>query len=301
MEMFLDLIILLLVVIALIAAVIVLITPQIYQAIHPADSNETIAPSNLPSGDSRAYLGLKELSCQSLENGFVFVTRVQADASVNGFKPSSDEEALVMDRLIQSFHFDQTNRTYSKGDRLKLVETGSTENSTTIWKDGRIYRCSGKCTMDLMDEREANAYYDMLYRMRHDCAYLGRTPLPDQINQTRLLQIKDDGIKIINGFSCRRFLISADKAYAGASLRNASLHLDERQKSLLWNLAHLHSPIEECLDTQSGILIQRRIQTDLKSVYDFRFDSNGSMILYQQTDLTYYSDSVPDEFFALPQ
>jgi hypothetical protein len=300
MELFLDIIILLAIVLIVIAAVIILINPQVMQALHPAQENQSAIPApNLPSGDASAYLALKNLSCQTLSKDFEIVVRIEATPAISGFLPGNDQESIVMEGLLRSLSFNSTNRTYVKGDKMKQVAIGETVDITTIWKGGRIYECRAGCTMHLMSDKEASDYYDMLYRMRSDCAYLGRTPLPLSINVSRLVSIKDAGSKAIGSFTCRDFMISGDQVYARALLRN-STGLDDKQKDLLWNFAHLSGPLEECLDEGTGLIVLREMTLDLTRVYDLRFSETGFMTLHQKTELLYNSDNVPDSFLGLP-
>ncbi len=300
MELFLDLIVLIVAVLVVLAAVIVYLNPQIMQALHLGQTSQNAsASSSLPSGDAAEYLALKNLSCQTLSKDFEITVHTEATPAISGFIPNNGQETIVMDGILRMLSFNSTNRTYSKGDEMKQVELGGAANTTTVWKNGRVYYCRDGCTSHTITPKESGDYYDMLYRMRSECAYLGKTPLPPSINVSRLLNIKDSGEKTIGFFTCRDFMITGDQAYAHALLRN-STGLDDKQKDLLWNIAHLSGPIEECLDTATGLIILRDMELDMTHVYDMGFAGNGSLMLYQKTELLDFNNNVPESFFALP-
>jgi len=300
MEMFLDLIVLIVIILIVLAAVIILINPQILEALHLGQTSQNAgAALNLPSGDAAEYLALKNLSCQTLSKDFEIVVHTEATPAISGFIPSNGQESIVMDGILRSLSFNSTNFTYSKGDEMKQVEIGETANTTTVWKNGRVYNCRDGCTSHLISAKESSDYYDMLYRMRSECAYLGKTPLPNSINVSRLLSIKDAGPKTFGYFICRDFIITGDQAYAQALLRN-STNLDDKQKDLLWNIAHLSAPMEECLDQASGLVILRDMSLDLTRVYDMRFADNGFLTLHQKTELLGFNNNVPESFLDLP-
>jgi len=265
----------------------------------PRTSQNASASPNLPSGDAAEYLAMKNLSCQTLSKDFEITVHTEAVPAISGFIPNNGQETIVMAGILRTLSFNSTNRTYSKGDEMKQVEIGGTANTTTIWKNGRVYSCKDGCASHLISAKESGDYYDMLYRMRSECAYLGKTPLPPSINVSRLLNIKDSGEKTFGYFTCRDFLIRGDQTYAHALLGNSTA-LNDKQKDLLWNIAHLSGPIEECLDEATGLVILRDMSLDLMRVYDMRFADNGSLTLHQKTELLSFNNNIPESFLAVP-
>src|SRR4029453_15708654 len=98
--------------------------------------------------------------------------------------------------------YNQTTRTYVRGDQMKKVFLSGNLTHTMIWKEGRLYQCDSTCTMRLLGDEGWQSYLDMISEMKSGCAYFGRTKLPESVNMTKLLTIKKTGRKSINGFQC---------------------------------------------------------------------------------------------------
>ncbi|NYZ73809.1 hypothetical protein H0O00_01580 [Candidatus Micrarchaeota archaeon] len=272
------------------------ITPQ---NVSGADINLTEEPTveQMPE-DMRKYYDMKNLSCATLEGDFLIVTDDFSQGKFYGIVPDTPEERAAAQSLLAPFDFNQTTKTYLRGERMKKVVMNSSGQKTTIWKDGRIYNCASNCTMHVFTEEDAEAYYSMLDSMRVGCAYFGRTKLPDSVDMGRLIQIDRIGPMEINGFGCQDFLISGNKTYADAIL--VSTTLTEDQEALLWGLSRMRGPVEECLDEATGIIVLRKLTLDLTGIYRFNYAPGGYMQAEQETKLTYFTDNVPESFLALP-
>ncbi|MCI0503962.1 hypothetical protein L0Y65_04590 [Candidatus Micrarchaeota archaeon] len=261
---------------------------------HPAE-NQTPAQAMPP--EAQLYYSLKNLSCRTLSGDFLIEAE---DVSAGSMEGLSGTEETAAGMFLGEYSHNQTTRTYVRGDWMKKVLVTSAGSHTTIWKEGRIYQCNPDCTMRLLGDEGWQAYLDGLARMRSSCAHFGRTELPASVNMSRLLRFERAGRTEMNGFRCERFLISGNQAYA-QSLLNSSILLDSDQRALLWSLSHLAQPIEECLDDGTGVLVYRNLTLDLTKSYRFDYAPGGYMHVNQRTDITYYSDSVPESFLALPK
>jgi len=260
-------------------------------------ANQTQPPAQALSPDALHYYALKNLSCQTLVKDFMIEAK---DVSVGSVQGLTGAEETLATSMLNEYEIDQTTRTYVRGSMMKKVLITPSGNHTSIWKEGRIYQCNPDCTMRLLGDAGWQAYLDGLAKMRSGCAYFGRTELPPSINMSRLLKIDGLGRTEKNGFRCELFQISGDKAYA-KSLLNSSLVLDEDERAILWLLSHQAAPIQECLDDGTGVLVFRNVTLDLTPSYRFDYAPGGFMRVGQQTDITYYTDSVPESFLALPK
>jgi hypothetical protein len=290
--------------VAVLAVLGVIFWPQIYPALQerfgppppPSQANET--PPQ-PAGDLGHYLRLKNVSCQTLSHDFLIVTDDVSEGTVSGLVAAMPEEEDAAASIASSYDFNQTTRTYVKGQEMKKVLVQGSLEHTTIWKDGRIYQCNPECTMHLLGDEGWQEYLDTLSSMRSDCAYLGRTSLPGSVNISRLVSVQNTGRREIGGFRCEDFLITPDKGYAASLLNGTSL--DDDQRSLLGVLVHLDGPLEECLDDGIGVIVYRNLTLDLSNSYRFDYSPGGGMFVNQQTSLTYFSDEVPESFLFLPE
>ncbi len=262
----------------------------------PGGYGNGTAPAEPADPDAALYFRLKNLSCSTLGDDFLIVTEDYSEGSYSGL---SGEEAEVAEIMLKAYSYNQTTKTYVRGDQMKKVILSPAGNHTTIWKDGRIYQCNPGCSMRLLGDAGWQAYLDGLEAMRSGCAYFGRTAMPDSVDMGRLLLIERTGRAEIGGFRCEGFEIRGNSTYAGSLLASGRA-FDDDQRALLWMLAHQASPVEECLDDGTGIVVRRRVALDLTGAYRFDYAPGGFMRVGQATDLTYFSDSVPESFLALP-
>ena len=259
------------------------------------------APPPAPQGlvplppDMARYFELKNRSCATLSKDFLIVTADSASVDVQGL--AIPGEQLAMDMVLSDYLFNDTTKTYLSGERMKLTTITPGGNRTVIWKDGRIYECAPKCTMRLLSPDEYAEYRAGLEGMRTSCAYFGNTKLPIGTNISRLLSITRGGTTEIGGRRCEKFLISGNATYAQFLYPDAT---DGDQRALLWALGHLTEPVQECLDENNGVVVQREVTFDLTNSYVFNFVPGGHMHVTQTTKLVDFYDQVPDSFFALP-
>ncbi|MFH0737723.1 MAG: hypothetical protein V1827_03925 [Candidatus Micrarchaeota archaeon] len=262
----------------------------------PDESNATL----MPEGMAR-YYSLKNLSCGTLSNDFLIEATDITQGNVSGLLAMNSDERDAALSIASGYDSVQTTRTYVRGDWLKKVVITPSGNQTIIWKEGRIYQCAPDCTMNLLGDAGWQAHLDALDEMRSSCRYFGKTPLPDSVDMALLLQFANTGRIEMNGFRCERFLIFGNKTYADSLLAsNQSASLSDDQRALIWAISHLQGPIEECLDDGTGVLVYRSLVLDLTPVYRFEYSPDGGMSVSQQTDVTYYSTTVPESFFGLP-
>jgi hypothetical protein len=252
-----------------------------------------LAPSVATSFDY--YFVQKNKSCALLSNDFLIVTHDQAYGDIQGLLDSPGQNSTAA-YLLSQYEYDQITRTYLKGDWLKRTVQVGDANHTTIWKDGRIYQCSGNCTMHLLGDAGWQAHLDEVQRIQTGCAFFGRVKLPGSVNMTRLLRVERAGSETLHGSTCEKFLITGDKEYASSLLDSTSL--DPDQEAVLWSISHQALPVEECLDEGSGLLISRSIALDLTKTYKLDYSQDGYMHLVQKTEMTYYTDYVPASFFT---
>ena len=293
---------LLMIVILALAAVALFVWSLVLPKVAPyvnstVQQNQTI-PAPKPNPDADLYFRLKNLSCRTLSGDFLIVTDDNVTGAVVGLLPKVPQEAQVAQSFAHSYDTNQTTRTYSKGQEMKKAIYKDGNNLTLIWKDGRLYQCGPNCTMMLLGDAGWQSYLDSLQSMRSGCAYFGRTAPPPPANMSRLLSISRKGRLNISGFTCEDFMISSDRAYAKTLLSDPSLSQD--QQALLWGLAHMSGPAEECLDDGTGVIVYRNLALDLSGVYRFSYSPGGGMFVDQQTRMTYYSSDVPESFLSLP-
>jgi hypothetical protein len=256
--------------------------------------NESIEP--VQDEDMERYFELKNISCKTLTRDFLIVTDDYSDGRLHNILPVNENETTFAQNLADEYDFNMTTKTYLRRDQMKKVLISDGEEFTTIWKNGRIYTCTDSCQMHLMDENESEEYYNTISRFRNNCRHFGKTELPDSVNLTLLFDINKTGVEQINGYTCERFLIAGNRSYISA----LNVTLDPDQEALLWALEHLDGPVMECLDESTGIIVQRNFTLDLSDSYDLEFDAGGYLKVHQLTTLTYFTDDVPWEFFALP-
>ncbi|HSB46861.1 MAG TPA: hypothetical protein VLD37_02520 [Candidatus Bilamarchaeum sp.] len=252
-------------------------------------------PAPVQATDFDYYFSQKNKSCSRLSEDFLIVTSDSAYGDVRGLAamPGQGEAAQS---LLSQFEYNQTTRTYVRGDWMKRVIQSGGANFTTIWKDGRIYQCGENCTMKLLGDAGWQAHLDSLQKIRTGCAYFGRTKMPESVNMSRLLKIERVGKATLYGSTCERFVIAGDKSYASSLLNSTTL--DQDQQAVLWSITHLAYPAEECLDEGSGILVSRTMTLDLTGTYRLDYSPGGFMHIVQKTDMTYFSDYVPASFFT---
>lgn len=248
--------------------------------------------------DMQRYYEMKNLSCATLKRNFLIVTEDVSRGAFYGLSPDTPEERAAAESLMAQYDFNQTTKTYMRGDWVERVVISGDGQTTTIWKEGRVYNCTPNCTMRLFTAQDSADYASMFGSMRTGCAYFGRTALPSSVEMEKLVWIERVQPRDVNGFRCQDFMISGNKTYALELL--SSEGLTEDQRSLLWGIAHLDTPVEECLDEATGIIVLRNFAMDLSGVYRFDYSPGGYMNVYQQTKLTYFSYNVPESFFALP-
>ena len=290
----------LLLVAALALAFAVIFGPELYARISAYLERERAPPPPPPppeNQDFRRYFELKNRSCGILSKDFLIVTGDSAQGYIKGLIDSPGQ-AEAAEFFLSRYEYNQTTKTYLKGTWMKrVIETGG-GNLTTIWKDGTEYFCSPNCTMRRLGDAGWQAHLDSLERIRTGCAHFGRTKMPGSVNMSRLLTIERDGFATLRGNKCERFLISGNKTYADGLMNSGGLTPD--QEAVLFALSHLSSPVEECLDEGTGIVISRSLTMDLTKTYKLDYSPGGYMRVTQKTGLTYYSNYVPDSFFALP-
>jgi hypothetical protein len=251
------------------------------------------------SPDAVRYYALKNRSCESLGGDFMIEAH---DSSGGGMQGLSGAEADLATLMLAEYSLSQTVRTYVRGDAMKRVLITPSGNHTSIWKDGRIYQCAQNCTMRLLGDAGWQAHLDELARIRSGCAHFGRTELPAWVDLSRLLKIEGGGRTEKNGFRCELFLISGDREYAMSALNSsAGALLDGDQRAIVWSLGRLATPVQECLDDGTGVLVFRNITLDLTNAYRFDYAQGGYLRVGQQTDVTYFTDEVPESFLALPK
>jgi len=290
-------IIFLIILVALIPVLLVVGSDVIEYLESQQEKPEPAAP-RLPL-DMLRYYTLKNASCGTLNGSFLIVTEDVAMADMAGLVEDVQGEREAAERIIDSYTFNQTTKTYALGDWLKKVVIEDGQENTTLWKEGRVYECDPNCTMRLMDSAESAEFYDELWRIRHSCAHFGKTRLPEGANITRLLTVNKTGLMQMDSFRCENFLISSNRTYA-KELLSSNMSLEEDQEALLWALAHLDAPVQECLDESTGIIVYRYISIDLTGAYRFAFSPGGHMRVNQQTTLRYFQSDVPEEFLGLP-
>ncbi len=289
------LLILLFITIAALIPIIILIGPQLDLSPflpHP----EPEEPQMNLSADAQRYFSLKNTSCTILSKNFLIVTEDITNGTLYGLTPSTAEEFQFADLVAEGYDINQTTKTYLRGDQMKKVVIADGAETTTIWKNGRIYTCKEDCAMKLMDENESEEYYNELHRIRTNCMHFGKTEPPESADLSKLLDIRKTGLMEINGYRCENFLITGNSTYA-ESLNET---LTEDQRALFWSLAHFDDPVQECLDESAGIIVLRNLTIDLTDSYKFDFQPDGYFKVNQVTRLTYFSDNVPESFLALP-
>ncbi|MEW6035698.1 MAG: hypothetical protein AB1529_03740 [Candidatus Micrarchaeota archaeon] len=284
-------------------AALILLGPILLERLRPAPEQAPVeVPENAtpqPPPGAALYYKLKNKSCKTLSNDFLIETLDVSDGYFSGLMNPSEEERYAADLVASRYDSNQTTRTYVRGAAMKKVIITPEGNHTTIWKDGRIYQCNPECTMHLLGDAGWQAHLDELGRIRSGCAYFGRTALPDAVNMSRLISIRALGISQMNGFRCERFRIYGNKTYAQSLL--SSMSLSAGQRDLLIAISHMHGPAEECLDDGAGLTVYRNITLDLSNSYRLDYVAGGGMFATQQTDMTYYTSSVPESFLALPK
>jgi len=250
------------------------------------------------SEDAKRYYYLKNLSCDTLSGDFLIVTHDFSAASIKGLIESNPSEAEMAASIADGYSSNQTTKTYVRGEQLKRVIITGASETTTIWKEGRVYNCTPKCTMRLMSENESSKYYDDVYKIRNNCLFLGKTPLPGFVDLNLLLDIEYAGESAMGDYECDNFFITANSSYAeNLMLSNQTA---EEEKAFLWGLAHLKGPLNECLDESTGIIVYRNMTIDLTDYYLLDYRPGGYMEVNQQTRLTYFTEDVPESFLALP-
>jgi hypothetical protein len=274
---------------------ILLLGPQYADDIVVPEKKEQ--PKKQLTTDWIRYFQLKNTSCKTLSGNFLIVTDDTANGSMAGLVESVIGEREAAERILSGYSSNQTTKTYVRGEWMKKVVISGGNENTTIWKEGRIYECNGNCTMRLMSENESSEYYNNLYRIKSGCAYFGKTSPPVDLGS--LITLNRTGILNMRGYRCENFLISANRTYAKHLLTNGTL--DTEQRTLLWAIAHLDKPLQECLDESTGIIVYRNITLDLTDAYLFDYNPGGYMKVNQQTNLTYFTDNVPESFLGLPQ
>jgi hypothetical protein len=273
-------------------------------ATSPNATSSNATSSNATSAqldpDAEKYYRLKNISCATLSKNFLIEATDVSKGEISGLMNTSPAEGLAAQSIASQDDYEQDVRTYVRGDWMKkVIETGGMQH-TTIWKEGRIYQCNPNCTMHLLGDAGWQAYLDSLEKMRTDCAYFGRTKMPSSVDMSRLLRFSSAGRREINGFRCEDFLIFGNKTYAKSMLAS-NVSFSEDQRALLWAIAHLSGPVEECLDDGVGITVRRSISLDLTKSYMFDYAPGGYMRIGQGTNLTYFTDNVPESFLGLPQ
>ena len=258
-------------------------------------------PTPAMPADMRQYYSLKNRSCDTLSKNLLIEATDISQGTVTGLLAMNPDEEAAALSIASGYDSVQTTKTYVRGDWMKKVIISPSGNHTTIWKEGRIYRCDPGCTMDLLGDAGWQAYLDTLDEMKSSCMYFGKTQLPASVDMTRLLDIQSAGLTEMNDFRCERFLVFGNKTYADSILASsASAALNDDQTALLWAVSHLEGPIEECLDDGTGVLVFRSLTLDLTPSYRFEYSPGGGMSVSQQTNVTYYSTTVPESFFGLP-
>jgi hypothetical protein len=285
------------IILAAIIPVILVLGPQLDFTVltpkyeEPAPKNET----PVLDADMQRYFELKKESCNTLSKNFQIVTEDIVQGEMKGLLPLNQDEADAVQRIIDAYSFNQTTRTYVRGDQMKRTIISNGTEYTTIWKTGRIYECYENCTMRVMSEKDSEEYYNELDKIKNNCAYFGKTKLPDSVDMSKLLDIKKTDVRDIGSSRCENFLITGNKSYALSV--NATT---EEEQALLWAIANFDGPVQECLDESTGIIVFRNFTLDLTDSYNLEFEEDGYMKVNQVTQLTYFTDNVPQEFFALP-
>ena len=289
-----------LIILAATLPVIILLGPQLdFSLLVPEiefEEPEPEKPVEVLDADMQRYFQLKNISCDTLSGDFLIVTYDAAEGTLQGLVPVTEDETMFAEAIVDAYDLSQTTRTYVRGDQMKKVVISEGAEATTIWKNGRIYNCTANCTMRLMSEDDSKEYYDTLKKIKTNCAYFGKTELPDSVNISRLFDVERTETLQINSFICENFLITANKTY----LETINESLDEDQAAFFWGLGHLDGPVQECLDESAGIIVLRNLTLDLTGSYNFEFEENGSIKVNQVTRLTYFTDNVPESFLALP-
>lgn len=285
------LLIFLLIIVAAVIPVIVIIGPQLDFSLLIPEPEEPEPEQPTFDPDMLRYYELKNTSCDTLADDFLIVTDDVAHADIQGLIPATEDEPAFAESMLSEYNLNQTTKTYVRKDQMKKVMIADGNETTNIWKNGRIYTCAENCTMRLMDDQDSEEYYGELDRIKSSCAYFGKTKLPEN-----LLIIEKTGVLEINGYVCENFLISLNSS----AIQTLEEGLDENQTALLWGLIRLSAPVQECLDESAGIIVMRNITIDLTDSYNFEFEENGSITVNQVTKLTYFTDQVPESFFALP-
>ncbi len=291
-------ILLLFLVILLAAAIpaIVLLEPELPFQISIKGKEEPPAPQMPP--DMQRYFELKNTSCEILSRDFLIVTHDVVEGTMEGLVESIPGERSAAEGILAGYSFNQTTKTYVRGEHMKRVLIANDSENMTIWKEGRAYECRENCTMRLMDIDESAEFYDKLWEMKINCAYFGKTSLPASVDMNSLIEINRTGLLEVGYYSCENFLISGNKSYAESVLETEEL--DEDQRALLWALAHLEGPVQECLGVGTGIIVYRNLTLDLTDAYRFSYSPGGYMRVNQQTTLEYFTDNVPESFLRLP-
>lgn len=261
-------------------------------------SEEKPPPKEILDDDTKRYYYLKNLSCGTVSGNFLIVTNDFSEASIRGLVEHTPEELEIAEGIAAKYSFNQTTKTYVLDEQMKIVAIRDGEESTTIWKDGRIYTCAPSCTMHIMNENESAEYYDRLYGIKTNCAYFGKTEFPASVNMSRLLDIEYAGRFDSAEFRCDNFLITGNKTYAEELLVSGAF--TERQRTILWAIANFDGPVNECLDESTGTIAFRNITLDLTDSYKFDYAPDGYMKVNQLTELEYFTNDVPESFLALP-
>ena len=304
MRRFLEiLLILLLILLAAVIPVAMILEPDIPLGIRAYLEEirwgEEQPPVQQFEGDAQRYFELKNTSCGVFSKDFRIITKDITEGRMEGLVETVPDELFFAERILGDYNLNQTTKTYVRGDQMKRVVIADGIENTIIWKGGRMYECRENCTMRLMNGTESEEYYANLSKMKTNCAYFGKTPLPDSVDLNSLLDITRTGTLEIGSYRCDNFLISGNKTYAESILETEGL--DEEQRALVWALVHLERPVQECLDEGVGIIIYRNLTLDLTDAYRFDYSPGGYMHISQETTLLYFSDNVPASLLELPQ
>lgn len=258
----------------------------------------TAAAEPLPPAMA-GYLALKNRSCDALSGNFLMVTEESSYAEAEGAIPDTPEMRTAVALVTADYLFNATTKTYVRGGMMKIVNVTPQENTTKIWKDGRLYECGRSCTMHLLSDGESAELARRLAAIRTSCAYFGKTPLPAHADAAKLFTVSNVGKAEFSGRRCTCFYITANSSYASSLLESGNL--SDGQRTLLWGAAHFHGPVRECLDEGNGMTVLREVSLDLTDAYRFTYSPGGYMRASQQYRLAYFTYDVPESFFSLPK
>src|SRR4030095_3416623 len=119
--------------------VLIIFGPQLLDKIKLPEPETPPEPAPSLPPEAQAYYDLKNTSCRTLSKNFLLVTDDASKGTLAGMKAASPDEYVVALRIATENDYNQTTRTYVRGDQMKKVFLSGNLTHTMIWKEGRLY------------------------------------------------------------------------------------------------------------------------------------------------------------------